>query len=521
MRPFIILLVIFLTATSTFAQNDPPEITNLVVQFDENTRIVTINYDLFDAESDLMEVRLLASNNDGKSYLIDTGNATGDVGVSISSGNGKSINWDASGLLVGIGEYRVKLVADDLLEIDIQEIVDQVDSNKVRSNLEFIEGIRHRIVNPAHLESIKDSIEQRFILANLDTYREDFLFGNYTGQNIIGRLEGMLHADSTYIIDGHFDTVQESPGADDNGSAVAGMLEVLRVLAPYRFNKTLRFIGFDLEEEGLKGSIAFANNGIPEEETIKGVFNMEMIGYYTEEPNTQTFPPGFEILYPDVQAELAADEFRGNFITNIGDENSVPLQTAYNNAAAEYVPGLKVISLVAPENWSIITPDFGRSDHAPFWISGRPALFLTDGANFRNPNYHSPNDTLGTLNFTFMTNVVKAVVGTVAEEAGIIHSTSSTANFSVTTSIHNALNCEWRMSPVPANENVLLNFERCAVENLKVQVVDVLGKLLLEEEVQPAISTTTTLNLTALDSGVYFLRLTDGKRSLSRKLLVE
>jgi len=165
-----------------------------------------------------------------------------------------------------------------------------VASNRIMANLEFIEGIRHRTANEPHLEAVKDTIEQRFIAANLIANREDFLFGSYTGQNVVGHLEGANHSDTTYIIDGHFDTVSDSPGADDNGSAVAGMLEVARVLGPYQFKKSLRFIGFDLEEEGLLGAFNYTAEDIPDAETIKGVFNLEMIGYYTEEPNTQEFP---------------------------------------------------------------------------------------------------------------------------------------------------------------------------------------------------------------------------------------
>ncbi len=74
-----------------------------------------------------------------------------------------------------------------------------------------------------------------------------------------------------------------------------------------------------------------------------------MIGYYSDEPNSQEFPFGFNLLYPDQYAAIESDQFRGNFINNIGDQNSVALQTAYVNAAALYVPDLKVISLTAPQ----------------------------------------------------------------------------------------------------------------------------------------------------------------------------
>ncbi len=517
-RPLVTLITLLLS-TALVAQNQYPEISNLSVQFDGSSQLLTINYDLFDAEGEAMEVQLFVSDDDGLSYTLDTGGATGDVGSSILSGNGKTITWDATGHLTGSGNYRAKVVADDLYQIDIQSIVDQVDSNLILSNLEFIEGIRHRNTNPDHLEEVKDTIEQRFLAANLETFRIDFPFSSYTGQNIIGHLEGNTQTDTMYIIDGHFDSVHDTPGADDNGSAVAGMLEALRVLAPYRFEKTLRYIGFDLEEEGLLGAFDYTANSIPDEVTIKGVFNMEMIGYYSDEPNSQTFPAGFDFLYPDVQAQLEADDFRGNFITNIGDGNSVALMDAYNSAAATYVPDLKVIDLEAPNNWIVLTPDLGRSDHAPFWLQDIPALMITDGSEFRNPNYHTENDVIETLDFTFMSNVVKAVVGAVAEEAGITHSTSATDDFSVVSSLQNTLDCVFQISPIPANENLNITFEACNFERLKLQVFDVTGKLMLNKHIQPAVL--TTLNLEGLEAGLYLLRLSDGEREVSRKVLVE
>ena len=518
MRQLTILCFV-LFSTSLFAQNQIPVVSNLTLDFDESNQTLTATYNLFDAESESMDVHFLVSDDGGISYLINTSNATGDLGSGILSGTDKSISWDASGLLNGIGDYRVKIVADDLFQLDVQEIVDQVDSNRILANLEFIEGIRHRNVNVSHLEAVKDTIEQRFVDANLETVREDFPYSGYTAQNIIGSLEGSLHSDSTYIIDGHFDTVDDSPGADDNGSAIAGLLEAARVLAPYQYNKTLRFIGFDLEEEGLLGAFNYTAEDIPDREIIKGVFNLEMIGYYTEEPNTQAFPAGFELLYPDVQAELEADDFRGNFITNIGDQNSIPLMEAYDEAAANYVPELKVISIAAPESWTVLTPDFGRSDHAAFWLSNRPALMLTDGSEFRNPYYHSPNDLLETLDFTFMSNVVKAVVGAVIDEAGIQHSSFTTAEFSVLTSAKNTLDCGLNLSPIPTDNELNLHFENCAFATLEVQVFDPLGKLVLSKSISPTASDVVKLDLNQLEAGLFLLRISDGERSLSRKVL--
>lgn len=512
MRQLFILTFLCLTAQLS-AQNERPEINNLDISIIGPE--IEIGYDLSDAEGESIKMSLLVSM-DGLPFTVVGDEASGDIGFPIEPGLAKTITWTPP----QEGNYRIKLVADDLYEIDIQSIVDQVDSNRLRSDLEFIEGVRHRTANPSHLEAVKNEIEQRFMTANLDTYRQDFAFGNYTGQNIIGTWTGGDKVDTSYIVDGHFDSVDDSPGADDNGSAVAGMLEVLRVLAPYEFSKTLRFIGFDLEEAGLRGAIAYVSNQIPVTETIEGVFNLEMIGYHSNEPNSQTFPAGFEILYSEQYAAIEADEFRGNFITNIGDQNSGALQMAYDNAAAQYVPGLKVTSLLAPPNWQAITPDFGRSDHAPFWIQGIPALMLTDGSNFRNPFYHSPNDLVETLDFTFMTNVVKAVVGAVAEEAEINHSTTVTSEVSYIASVHHSLDCGLNISPIPTDKYLRLSFDNCPFQQLEVQLFDVLAKLVLKETIRPNFEEGVTLDLKNLEAGVYWLNVSDGAKSLSRKVVV-
>ncbi len=119
----------------------------------------------------------------------------------VQPGVNKDITWDASGRLTGVMDYQIKLVADDLFAVDIQTIVDQVDSNSLRGNLEFI--TENDIEAPAQsiLAAVKDSIEQAFIAANLlIPYLEEVPYGNYTGQNIIGRAEGTTQAGTTFIL---------------------------------------------------------------------------------------------------------------------------------------------------------------------------------------------------------------------------------------------------------------------------------------------------------------------------------
>ncbi len=493
-----------------FAQNLPPILSN--VQTELNGVILTISFDLEDAEGDPVLVSFRAGESGKPGFDFETGNATGDVGPGITPGTGKQIQWDLSAHLASLPYFRLMLVADDLQPVDIQTIVDQVDSTRLYSDLVFLEGIRHRTTGAAHLEQTKNLIFNQFQENGLETYLQSFDYGTYSAANLIGRLAGTENAISVYILGGHFDSVSNSPGADDNASAVAGTLEAMRVLSGYRFKKTIKFIGFDLEEAGLVGSTRYVQQGIQPGEDIAGMLDFEMIGYYSEAENSQTFPAGFNLLYPTVYNEVAAEGFRGNFITNVGEvNNSVPLMDAFSNAAAAYVPELKVKSIAAPAAWQTFTPDLGRSDHAPFWVAGIPALMLTDGANFRNPNYHTPNDTLGSLNFTFMANVVKAAVATLAELAEIQHATTWLEDVELPVATQETAGCDFNISPNPADSILRLEWGDCAGAAVDVRLTDVQGRVHFTKKIQAVRNGVVNLDVSSVERGVYFLK-TDGRR---------
>jgi len=425
----LLLILLVCSAGITFAQNQAPQITNYNLSVAGS--VLTIQYDLFDLENDEVFISFHVKNNEEITYSINTSNATGDLNW-ITPGTGKSIEWDFSDELPYSGDYTIKLVAEDTIEIDIQSIVNQVDSNNLKSDLEFIEGIRHRNTGPVHLQETRDFIEQRFTDYGLNVAIQDFDFGTYTGKNYIGTKTGTTDDEYIYICDAHYDSQTNTPGADDNGSGVVGFLEAARILSNYNFKKTIKFIGFDLEEAYLIGSTAYVEENISQEEQIAGVLNFEMIGYFSEEPNTQSLPAGFNLLFPVQYAEIENNSFRGDFIGNFGVVNQNDWEMAYDNAAETYVPELKVITFIAPENWETVAPDLGRSDHGPFWQAGHPAVMLTGTAEFRNPNYHLPGDTIGTLNFAFMSNVVKAAVATLAEEAEIHNSSFVEESINIT-----------------------------------------------------------------------------------------
>ncbi|MBK9017201.1 MAG: M28 family peptidase [Saprospiraceae bacterium] len=474
------LPICLLLSSLTFAQNLPPVLSNVQVQLMGNNSFV-ISYDLTDAESDPVTVSFRAAAYGASALDYNTANATGDIGAGIAPGTGKQIEWDFSAYAAQApNDFRLMLVADDLQSIDIQSLVDQVDSTRLIGDLSFIEGIRHRTAGAAHLQEVKDLIWFQFLDRGLETYQQSFTFGSYDAQNIIGRHPGTGETGETYLLGGHFDTVADAPGADDNGSAVAGVLEAMRILSQYPTKKSIKFIGFDLEEANLVGSTRYVSNGILNGESVAGMIDFEMIGYYTEAPNSQTLPAGFNLLFPDAYNAVASQDFKGNFITNVGKVgSSATLMQNFQAASAAYVPALRSVSVEAPAAWQSLTPDLGRSDHAPFWLANRPAIMLTDGANFRNPNYHTPGDTLGTINFTFMANVVKGTVATLAQLAEVHHADTWWVDTDFFTPTNEAFDCGINISPNPARDLLLIDWTGCTAAIQRLTLLDALGRTVL------------------------------------------
>ncbi len=237
------------------------------------------------------------------------------------------------------------------------------------------------------------------------------------GTNVIGTRLGKTQPDHLVLVGAHYDSIPQCPGADDNGSGVAGVLEVARVLAQAEHDRTLVVACWDEEERGLIGSIAAATRMSRAGSRVVANFNFEMIGYYSDEPNTQQFPQGFEFIFPEAAAAVTANENRGDFITNIGGDDAGPQL----DALAKYgrALGLPTVSLALNKDLrsSPFLADLRRSDHAAFWAHGYPAIMLTDGANFRNSAYHcgSGPDAIARLDPVRASKVVAATVGAAAE----------------------------------------------------------------------------------------------------------
>ena len=163
---------------------------------------------------------------------------------------------------------------------------------------------------------------------------------------------------------------------------------------------------------GVKTSGVKASGGRGDYEAL---YNLEMVGY-TSGPGTQGHPPGFRYILPHAYRWARQKDFTGDFVGVVTRRHDISLGRRFRDAASRWVPALEVLSLEFRHPIPMLY-DIFRSDHAPFWAAGIPAVMITDTANFRNPNYHRPTDTPDTLDYAFLDNVTRALVATVAAHA--------------------------------------------------------------------------------------------------------
>lgn len=272
------------------------------------------------------------------------------------------------------------------------------------------------------------------------------------------------------------------------------------------------------------GSGHYVQNAIPAWEQVDGVLNMEMIGYYSDEPGSQTLPDGFEFLFPDAVAALEADEYRGDFLTIVGNTASQALVDSSLSAIAQFVPDLDLIPLVVPGNGEI-APDLRRSDHREFWDAGMQALMFTDASEFRNPNYHTPNDVPDSLDMAFLTRCTKAVLATAALMAEPVHAGSATFTLSDAMGIRApgaAFPCLAEVYPNPARAVVKFRLGACHGTDVFVKLYDAKGQLVIQRALHPALgSASYALPLKAHARGTYLLVLESDGATSTLKVEVE
>jgi Zn-dependent M28 family amino/carboxypeptidase len=277
---------------------------------------------------------------------------------------------------------------------DIAKIIETVSAATLKRTVETIAVPRH-----FRLEGEQNEWTAEWIANELRGFGYNVKFqGPY--RNVIATLPETAHGDLT-LIGAHYDSVPGTPGADDNASAVAAMLECARVIAGLDEPPPVCFAAFNCEEDGLIGSTDFVKNYLPAASfKIKAAHILEMVGYCSHAEGSQNVPPGLPIKVPTV----------GNFIGILANRDSNSLIDHALERSATYLPGFPVLGLKTYLGVEKYLSVLGRSDHLPFWNAGIPAVMWTDTADFRNPNYHRKTDTPDTLDYDFMRSTTQLVL---------------------------------------------------------------------------------------------------------------
>lgn len=237
-------------------------------------------------------------------------------------------------------------------------------------------------------------------------------FHRYETQGVVSaNLEitrrGRINPDEYLLIGAHYDSVQGSPGANDNGSGVAAMLEISRLFAQAEPVRSVRFVAFVNEEPPFffwnsMGSLVYAKAAYARHDNIRFMVSLETMGYFRDEPGGQNYPVFFRHFYPD----------KGDFIAFVSNFRSRRLM--HRAATAFRSHSHFPLEHTATFSW---IPGIGWSDHLSFWRQGYRAMMVTDTAFYRYPYYHTALDTPEKIDYPRLAQVSEGLYDTFIELA--------------------------------------------------------------------------------------------------------
>ena len=255
------------------------------------------------------------------------------------------------------------------------------------------------VYRPLALSDAADYIERQWHAMGYEVIRQTYELDGILCSNLeIVRL-GNRYPEEILLIGAHYDTVIGSPGANDNASGVAAMLEMARQFANVEVDRTVRFVAFVNEEQPFflsaqMGSMMYAKAARERRDNIRLMVSLETIGYYSERPGSQHYPPLFRFLYPD----------KGNFIAFVSNLRSRRMLRRFTAAFRQHsqfpAEQLATFSWIPGVEWS---------DHLSFWRCGYRALMVTDTAFYRYPHYHAPTDKADELDYVAMAVVTEGL----------------------------------------------------------------------------------------------------------------
>lgn len=288
----------------------------------------------------------------------------------------------------------------------IKEIVEKISKEDIKNILTDLESFGTRYSPSQGNLKAAQYIKSEFLSYGIkDVYLDKFSYFTELSdlyeetQNVVASKNGVKTPEKIVIVGGHFDTITRraedgrtsemnienpAPGTDDNGTGIAAILTAAQILSPYDFDHTLRFVAFSAEEQGLFGSSYYAAECARKNEDIVAMINVDMIGHQDQEPEDM-----------DIFA----------------NRDSAWLLDLLVNNIPVFAPGLLA--------YRIIDDSYDGSDHGPFWNNGYSAVCFMEDYYPSNRFYHTPKDTIETVDLAFTLKTVKLVIGTAAELAGI------------------------------------------------------------------------------------------------------
>ena len=280
---------------------------------------------------------------------------------------------------------------------------------RLRRHVDVLAGLigpRH-LGKPQTLEATIGYLVKELEIAGHTVERQPYAVGSQTAVNLVVEIPGSSPQSGIVVLGAHYDSIESTPGADDNASAVAVLLEAARLLHGAKPRRTIRLVAFACEERpyfetGDMGSQEYARNCRQRGEKIVGMLCLEMVGFFTDEPGSQRVPPGIPRWLHWVFPK------RGDFLAAVGNLRSWRLVLQFRRGFKR-ATRFPLFPIALPE----LIQEIRRSDNSSFWDQGYPALMLTDTSFLRNPHYHEPTDTPETLDYGRMVEVARGVAGAV------------------------------------------------------------------------------------------------------------
>ncbi len=286
-----------------------------------------------------------------------------------------------------------------------------ISADRLRGHVEMLaDAIGPRSVfQPEQLQQAADYIEACWRDQGYVVTPYPYRVNGMTCANLEISRPGSDRPGEIIVVGAHYDTVGETPGANDNGSGVAALVELSRLFADRSVRRTLRFVAFVNEEPPFfetpqMGSRVYAREARARGDDIHAMLSLETIGFYDDTPGSQHYPAFFRWFYPD----------RGNFIAFVSNLRSRSLMRRCVKTFRGSSPVPVECAALPPA-----VPGIGWSDHASFWYEGYPAVMVTDTAPYRYPHYHLPDDRPAHLDYETLAEVVAGIGAVVAELSGL------------------------------------------------------------------------------------------------------